>query len=290
LLIESVPNFSGRPEPILAALAGNILLDHSFDPDHNRSVLTLAGPPAAILDAVLQAAAAAVAHIDLRQHHGVHPRIGALDVLPFIPLEGTTMQDCVRLAHRAGQRLWDELRVPVYFYEHAARRDACHNLSGLRRRALTLPPDIGGPEHHPTAGATAVGARQFLIAFNVNLASDDLGAAKAIAETIRESSGGLPGVKALGLPLQSRGIVQVSMNLTDFTVTPVTTAFEAVADEARARGIQVLESELIGLAPRAAIDERIAAQTRVANWTPGKILENRLRKDLPVFPPLARPI
>ncbi|MEZ5402302.1 MAG: glutamate formimidoyltransferase [Bryobacteraceae bacterium] len=283
VLIESVPNFSGPPAPMTAAIAAAIatngraaMLDHSFDPDHNRSVITIAGPPDAVLEAALAAAAAARDSIDLRRHHGVHPRIGALDVLPFVPLEGASMADCVRLAGRAAERLWRELGIPAYLYESAARRPECRNLSDVRRLAGSIPPDVGGPAHHLTAGATAVGARPFLIAFNVNLAADDVEAARTIAAAVRESSGGLPRVKALGLRLASRGIAQVSMNLTDFTVTPVATAYDRIAAEAADLGVEILESELIGLAPRAAIDEAVALHCRIARWDATRILENRI--------------
>ncbi|MEZ5352331.1 MAG: glutamate formimidoyltransferase [Bryobacteraceae bacterium] len=279
MLIEAVPNFSGDPTPMveaIGAVSGAAVLDHSFDRDHNRSVITCAGPPDAILEASLRAAARAVETIDLRRHRGVHPRIGALDVLPFVPLQGARLDDCAALAVEAGHRLWRQLAIPVYLYEAAARREECRNLSEVRRRAPGLPPDIGGPAPHPTAGATAVGARPFLVAFNVNLKSGNVAAAKAIAAKVRETGGGLARVKALGLEIASRGIAQVSMNLTDFTVTSVAAVFDAVEREARSLGLEVLESELIGLAPRAAIDEAVARHTRIGGWNPSRILENRL--------------
>ncbi|MBM3734714.1 MAG: glutamate formimidoyltransferase [Acidobacteria bacterium] len=291
--VECVPNFSEGKDPnVISALArcagstpGVTLLDHSGDASHNRSVLTLAGPPESILEAAVRLAGMAAARIDLTRHSGVHPRIGALDVLPFVPLAGTPMEVCIDLAHRAGQQIWDRHRIPSYFYESAALRPDRRNLAwirhgqfeGLRTTALTDPeraPDTGGPGLHPTAGAVAIGARKFLIAFNVNLHSEDLDAAREIAGRIRESSGGLRCVKALGLRLN--GLVQVSMNLTDFEVTPIRTAFDAVAQEAARLRIAIAESELIGLAPAAALDEAIARHVRLRGFHPQRILENRL--------------
>jgi glutamate formiminotransferase/glutamate formiminotransferase/formiminotetrahydrofolate cyclodeaminase len=278
-LIECVPNFSeGRDAAVLDALAAEvppaILLDRTADPDHNRSVLTLAGPPEAVLDAALRLARAARSLIDLRRHSGVHPRIGALDVLPFVPLEGVTLEDCAAMAHRAGERIWKELEIPVYFYEAAALAPERRNLAHVRSRRAGAP-DLG-LDPHPTAGAVAVGARKFLIAFNVNLQSNDLGAARAIASEVRESSGGLPCVKALGLPLASRGIVQVSMNLTDFELTPLAQAFLAVRGAAHARGIEIAGSELIGLIPRRALAGTEALDFRWENFRPDSVLEVRL--------------
>ena len=278
-LIECVPNFSeGRDPAILNALAAEVppalLLDRTADPDHNRSVLTLAAPPEAVLGAAMRLARAARRLIDLRRHSGVHPRIGALDVLPFVPLDGAALEDCIALAHRAGERIWKELGIPVYFYEAAALTPERRNLARVRGPQAG-PPDLGAAPH-PTAGAVAVGARKFLIAFNVNLQSDDLGAARAIARQVRESSGGLPCVKALGLPLASRGIVQVSMNLTDFEVTPLAQAFATVRDAAHARQIEIAGSELIGLIPRRALAGTEALDLRWENFRPDAILEVRL--------------
>ena len=282
-LIECVPNFSEGRDPAIvdalcAALKGVYLLDRTSDTDHNRTVLTFAGEPEAVLNAAIDAARAAVDRIDLRAHTGVHPRIGALDVLPFIPLEGATLTDCATLAQRAGQRLWNELGIPVYLYEAAARRPERRNLAYVRS-ANAGPPDFGDTPH-PTAGATAVGARKFLIAYNVNLQSSDLAAARAIAAQIRESSGGLPCVKALGLLLESRGIAQVSMNLTDFEVTPPARVFLAVRKAAAERNIEVAGSELIGLIPRQALAGTETLDLRWENLTEDSVLEERLAKTL----------
>jgi glutamate formiminotransferase len=235
----------------------------------------------------VSAASEAARLIDLRKHKGVHPRIGALDVLPFVPLEGATLEDCVQLAHTAGQRIWDEAQVPSYFYEAAATRPGRLNLEDVRRGqferlkedALRNParrPDVGGPGLHPTAGAVAVGARKFLIAVNVILNTPDATIAIAIAQKIRTSSGGLPNVKALGLALASRGLSQVSMNLTDYEVTPMHVVHQAIVDEAKARGVKVLESELIGLIPRGALEAAGTYDLRIGGFHEGMILENRL--------------
>ena len=245
-LVECVPNFSeGRDAAKIDAIveavrsAGASVLHRTSDSDHNRSVVTFAAPVGVIEEAAFQAVRQAVASIDLRLHSGVHPRIGAADVVPFIPLKGVTLEDCARLAERTGRRIWDELGVPVYLYEAAALRPECRSLADIRRgnfeglsqAVLTDParrPDFGGPALHPSAGAVAVGARKFLIAFNVNLATPDVEIARRIARKIRFSSGGLPGIKAMGVRLASRNLAQVSMNLTDFERTPPHVAYEAV--------------------------------------------------------------
>lgn len=279
-LVECIPNFSGPYHAIVAsvgAVCGACILDTTYDADHNRSVITLAGTPGAVLEAAVAAARRAAQVIDLRKHAGVHPRIGAIDVLPFVPLRGIAMDQCAALAVSAAERIWAETGIPSYLYGAAARRPECRNLADIRKRIAQLRPDIGGPEHHPTAGAVAAGARGFLIAFNVNLASADVSDARAIARTIRQSSGGLPELKALGLWLATRGMAQVSMSLTDFRVTGIEAAFAAVEGEAARRGVTVSESELIGLAPGAALSEEIAKSVRLRAWTPAMILENRLR-------------
>ena len=281
--VECVPNFSeGRDRGVVAELAGTVrqapgafLLDETADVDHNRCVLTFAGEAEAVLEAALRAAAVAVRRIDLREHDGVHPRIGALDVMPFVPLEGTAMEDCVELAERAARRLWEELGVPCYLYEAAARVPERKNLAFVRSAHVGAP-DVG-EGRHPSAGCTAVGARKFLIAYNVNLATKDIGAAREIAREVRESSGGLPCVKALGLELVSRGQAQVSMNLTDYEVTPVHVAFEAVEWAARTRGIAVAGSELIGLIPRKALAMAAGVDLRWENFREDMVIEERLR-------------
>jgi glutamate formiminotransferase len=296
-IVECVPNFSeGRDRAVVESLASAIagvsgvrVLDIEMDADHNRSVITCAGAPEAVVDAAVAAARVAVNRIDLTRHQGVHPRIGALDVLPFVPIEGVNLEDCAALAWRAGLRLWEELGVPVYFYEAAAKRPERRRLEdvrrgqfeGLREAALTDParrPDAGGPGLHPTAGATAVGARKVLIAWNINLDTDDVETARAIARAIRASSGGLPCVKALGVRLASRGVAQVTMNLTDFETTPMHVVYEAVRREAKARGAGILSSEIIGLMPRKAIEMAAAHFLKFENFRAETVLERRLEE------------
>jgi glutamate formiminotransferase len=294
-IIECVPNFSeGRDaakidaiESAIRSADGAIVLHRSSDPDHNRSVITFAGPPESVLEAAVRGTAAAAKLIDLRAHKGVHPRLGALDVLPFVPVRGTTLEDCIALAHRAGERFWRELSIPVYFYEAAARRPARQRLEDVRRgqfeeiREAALidesrQPDIGGPGLHSTAGAVIVGARRFLIAFNINLRTSDLQVAKDIARAIRTSSGGLPAVKALGLPLMSRNLVQVSMNLTDFEQTGLCMVYNEIARRATARGVEIAGSELIGLMPRSAMEQAAGAFLQLENFDSQRIVENRI--------------
>ncbi|MGC2657531.1 MAG: glutamate formimidoyltransferase [Bryobacteraceae bacterium] len=298
-VIECVPNFSeGREvkvvdaiEAAITGVPGTILLNRTSDWDHNRSVFTFAGCTEAVLDAAVAAAATSAKLINLNGHRGVHPRVGALDVLPFVPLSGSTINDCVELAHRAGQRIWDELGIPVYFYQAAALRADRVRLEDVRRGQFEAlreqvateaakRPDIGGPMLHPTAGAVIVGARKVLIAFNINLRSNDLEFAQVVAKRIRTSSGGLPEVKALGLRLRTRGLVQVSMNLTDFEVTPPLAVYAEVSRLCEQQGIDIEESELIGLAPEKAINEATAVQLKLSHFNPlltieGRILANR---------------
>lgn len=277
-----MPNFSeGRDlacvaalESAIASVPGVVVLDRTSDLDHNRSVITFAGGPEPVLEAAMRVAARAAELIDLTRHEGVHPRLGALDVLPFIPLRGVSLSDCAELAHRAGARIWNELGIPVYFYEAAARRPECRKLEDARRG--TCPPDLGGPALHSTAGAIIVGARKVLIAFNINLATTDIDVAKEIARAIRASSGGLPGVKALGLRLASRGLVQVSMNLTDFEQTSVHTVFDLVKLLAAARGVEIADSELIGLLPRQAVESAFAHFVKLPLFSSNRVIENRL--------------
>lgn len=290
-----MPNFSegrdaARVEDIASAIAsvpGVVILDREMDADHNRSVLTFAGPPEAVLEAAFRGVERAVALIDLNRHEGVHPRIGAADVVPFVPIEGVTLQDCVRLAERLGEAVWQRLRVPVYFYEAAARRPERVNLEnirrgqfeGLREEIKTNPdraPDLGEPRLHPTAGATVIGARKFLIAYNINLGTADVEIAKKIARAIRFSSGGFRYVKAMGVPLASRNLAQVSMNLTDFEQTPVHRVFEAVRTEAARYGVNIVGSEIVGLIPRKAVEMAAEFYLRCENFSSGAVLENRL--------------
>ena len=294
-MIECVPNFSeGREIAVIDAIEdairgvpGTILLGRTSDRDHNRSVITFAGTEEAVLEAAVRAAASCVGLIDLNKHEGVHPRLGAMDVLPFVPLSGATMEDCIRLAHRAGQRIWEEVGIPVYFYEAAALRPERVKLENVRRGqfevirhlALSDPekrPDVGGPGVHPTAGAIAVGARKVLIAYNINLRSEDLRVAKDIAKRIRSSNGGLPAVKAMGVPLSSRGLVQVSMNLTDFELTPPHVVYGEVSRLCAEHGVEIEESELIGLIPAKALELAGAAHLRLNRFDRESIIENRI--------------
>lgn len=294
-LITCVPNFSeGRDVAKIHALVNAVqsvpgvrLLDRTSDVDHHRSVLTVAGEPDAVGEAVLRAIRVATRVIDLRRHEGVHPRVGATDVVPFVPLRGVTMEDCVHLARRLGEQVGSELGIPVFLYERAARRPERVRLESIRRgglRALALrmetdpawAPDYGPPRLHETAGAVVIGARPPLIAFNVNLKSTDLSMAQAIAKAVRQSGGGLPYVKAIGVPLSSRGLVQVSMNLTDYHRTSLFTAFQAVSREAAKRAAELAGSELIGLIPQAAWDQAAAAALRLDGFDRKQILEERL--------------
>jgi glutamate formiminotransferase len=295
LLVECVPNFSeGRDASVVAALesaiasvSGSHVLHRTSDADHNRSVITFAGEAEAVLESAVRATARAAELINLNQHRGVHPRLGALDVLPFVPLADTTLADCVALAHRAGKRIWGELHIPVYFYQAATLRPDRTLLEkvrqgefeGLRGSALTdetKRPDLGGPALHPSAGAVIVGARPILIAYNINLVTADLSIAKNIARAIRTSGGGLPCVKALGLPLSSRGQVQVSMNLTDFNVTPPHVVFAEVSRLAALAGVVVAESELIGLIPRKAVEMGFAHALKLPDFRSDLVIENCL--------------
>jgi len=294
-LIECVPNFSeGRDLAKVDALveamsgvAGAWVLDRTSDADHNRSVITLAGQPEAVAEAAIRGAGKAAELIDMTRQTGVHPRIGATDVIPFVPLERVSMEECVGLARHVGQELWDRFRIPVYFYEAAATRPERVNLEnvrkgqfeGLREEAPRNPdrsPDIGGPRLHPTAGATAVGARKILIAYNIYLNTTDVSVAREIARTIRSSSGGLPNVKAIGVEMKTRGLTQVSINLTDFHVTPLHRVFEMVNLGAESRGCTVVGSEIIGLVPRVAIELSRGYDLQLENFSPARVLENRL--------------
>jgi glutamate formiminotransferase len=264
-----------------------VLLDRESDADHNRSVLTFVGPPAAVADAAFRSVEKAASLIDLTRQQGAHPRIGAADVVPFIPIEGVTLEDCVKLAERLGSEIWNKLQIPVYFYEAAARRPERVNLENIRRgqfEALlkemgTVPerhPDVGDPVCHPTAGATVVGARKFLIAYNINLGTADVGIAKKIAKTIRFSSGGFRYVKSMGVALASRNLAQVSINLTDFEQTPMHLVFETVRREAERHGVPVVGSEIVGLIPRKALEMSAEYFLRYENFSRELVLENRI--------------
>lgn len=292
-MIECVPNFSeGRDQATLAALQAAVrgvggvkLLGATADYDHHRSVLTFAGPADLVAQAAFETVRVAVDCIDLNRHEGVHPRTGAADVVPFVPLKGATLAECVRVAGEVAERIWHELRVPVYLYEAAARQQGRERLENVRRggwerlrhAAIADPsraPDIGGPALHPTAGASIVGARRFLVAWNVNLASSDVRIARQIARTIRESSGGLAGVKALGLELHSAGLVQVSMNLTDFERTPLGQVYGAIERAAREAGVAIAGAELIGFLPRAAYEQALEAGIPFEDFGPHRTVEH----------------
>jgi glutamate formiminotransferase len=296
-LIECVPNFSeGRDASTVRAIQqaiesvpGVMLLRWEMDEDHNRSVITFAGPPEAVAEGAFCGIAEAVKRIDLRRHSGVHPRIGAADVVPFVPLEGVTIQDCVDMAHATGRRVWEQLGVPVYFYEAAARGPDRIPLESCRRGGFESPaltPDLGGPQLHPTAGACVIGARKLLIAFNVNLDTQDVGIAQAIARKIRASSGGLPFLKAIGRPLASRKLVQVAMNLTDFEQTPLHDVFDVVRGEAATHNVTIAGSQIVGLVPRKAMEQAAAHYLQCEHFEESLILENRLAIE-PLFQDLA---
>jgi glutamate formiminotransferase len=296
-LVECVPNFSeGRKSESIDRIAsaiesveGVVVLNRHIDGDHNRSVITFVGARNAIVNAAVNAVATAKRLIDLRTHAGVHPRIGATDVLPFVPVSGVTMDECVALAHEAGQRIWRELSIPVYFYERAALRSDRIRLEHVRgqgfewlsREVATDPdraPDVGDRKLHESAGATVVGARPFLIAFNVNLRTNDLSIARSIAGEVRARDGGLPFVKALGFELKSRDIVQVSMNLVDYERTGIALAFEAVRDIAARREIEVLSAEIVGLIPRAALDRNASYFPYLENFRETLVIETLLEQ------------
>ena len=293
-LIECVPNVSeGRRQEIIAALAeaidipGVYVLDRSSDASHNRTVYTFAGAADAVQEAVMRLFTAAVAAIDLRHHEGVHPRIGAVDVVPFVPLPGATMEECVALAKTTASRIAARFNVPMFLYEEAAAIGERRNLAEIRRGGLTgiahrmqqaaWRPDYGPDVPHPTAGATAIGARPILIAYNVNLASNRLGVAKRIASVIRASGGGLSHVKAMGVQLEG-GLVQVSMNLTNYQETSIMTVFDAIAREAAVDGVRVLESEIVGLVPADALPPDPKKRLKLREQDLDRVLEERLEK------------
>jgi glutamate formiminotransferase / formiminotetrahydrofolate cyclodeaminase len=298
-LVECVPNFSeGRQVAkidaivdAMRAVPGVYLLARESDADHNRSVVTLVGEPEAVREAAVRGVGKAAELIDLTRQTGAHPRVGATDVVPFIPIEGVTIEDCVLLANEAGRQIWERYHIPVYLYEAAAQWPERVNLEnirrgqfeGLREEVLRNPqraPDIGEPRLHPTAGATVVGARKFLIAYNINLNTADLDIAKRIAKTIRFSSGGMPCVKAMGVDLRARNLAQVSMNLTDFEQTPIHRVFETVKREAERLGVGIVGSEIVGLIPRRAIEMTAEFFLHVENFSPAQVLENRLEESL----------
>ena len=295
-LVECVPNFSeGRKIETVERLAEVIdsvdqtfVLDTHVDPDHNRSVITFVADPNVVVEAALRAVALAAELIDMRYHTGQHPRLGATDVLPFVPVRGVTMEECVSLAHEAGARIANELSIPVFFYERAARRPDRIKLEDVRRGAFELlreqitsnperAPDIGPLRVHETAGAIAVGARPFLIAFNVNLRTSDLSIAKQIAHAIRARHGGLQSLKALGFELTTRGLVQVSMNLVDYEVTGMQQAYSVVRTEADRLGVEIAGTEIVGLVPEGALDNSADYFLKLEDFSEDKILEHRIQ-------------
>ena len=306
-VIEAVPNVSeGRRGVVLEALAAAVsqvpdvsLLDVCADPSHNRCVVTLVGEADPLLDALLRLYDVALQTIDLRAHHGVHPRMGAVDVVPFVPVRNASMTDCVELSRRLGSAVADRFAIPVFLYGEAATRPERRALEAIRRgqfegltekmTAEPWHPDFGPTVPHPSAGASAIGARGPLIAFNINLQSDNIAAARAIAATIRERDGGLTGVKALGLRLEHRGIVQVSVNLTNYATTSLHQVFVTVEREATRRGIAIVDSEIVGLVPMAAMATAAADALRLGRFSVSQVLEARLESvgALPPPPPAA---
>lgn len=297
-ILECVPNFSEGTDPqivrnIVSAMRveGVHLLDYSLDPDHNRSVITIAGTPAAVMEAAILAVGRAAHLIDLTTQSGVHPRIGAADVIPFVPVAGISLAEAALIARQAGLQVWRRYGVPVYFYGAAAARPDRIELENVRRgqfeglrdaalKDAARRPDVGGPELHATAGASVIGARSFLIAYNVYLgAKAEISHARAIARDLRASSGGLQGVKALGVMVNGRA--QVTMNITDFRLTPMTHVYADVERLAREHGVSVAEGELIGLIPLAAYDAGAAWAQAIPNFDADqKILERRLEHPL----------
>ncbi|HJQ25440.1 MAG TPA: glutamate formimidoyltransferase [Blastocatellia bacterium] len=305
-IVECIPNFSeGRNSQVIdevvaaiQSVAGAVLLDRESDADHNRSVVTFVAPPEAVVDAALAGARRAAELIDLNRHTGEHPRMGATDVIPFVPISGVTMEDCVALARSCGERMWRELQIPVYLYEKAATRTERENLANLRKgqfegirdEIATKParqPDYGEARLHPTAGITAVGARPPLIAYNINLGTADVEVANKIARAVRHLSGGLRYVKALGFELKDCGQTQVSMNMVNYEGTPLFRAFEMVKREAERYGVPVVGSEIVGLVPQAALNDCSDFYLQLENFSAEQILENRLQAALESAPQAA---
>jgi glutamate formiminotransferase len=294
-LVECVPNFSEgrRPEVVdaivdaMRAVPGVRLLDREMDPNHNRAVVTIVGEPEPVLEGAFRGVAKAAELIDLRTHRGEHPRMGAADVVPFVPVRGVTMDDCVALARRLGERVGKELGIPVFLYEHAATRPGRENLADVRKGQFEglcseiganpdREPDFGPCRIHASAGAVAIGARAFLVAYNVNLGTADVAVAKAVAKAIRHSTGGLKYVKAMGFELKDRGIVQVSINMVNFEGTPLFRVFELVKAEAGRYGVPVVGSEIVGLVPEDALIACAEFYLRLEGFRSDQVLEVRL--------------
>ena len=293
-VVECVPNFSeGRRKEVIEAIVEPFrvapevtLLDYAPDADHNRTVVTVAGDPENVLAAVFEAIRTAASLIDMEEHTGEHPRMGATDVVPFVPIREITMTECVDLARRLGSRVGEELGIPVFLYEAAATRPERPNLADIRRgqyegwkTKINDPdwkPDFGPSALHPSAGATVVGARMPLVAFNVNLGTSDMRIANSIARAVRHIGGGLRFVKALGIEMQDRGIVQVSMNLTNYTKTPIYRVMEMIRAEARRYGVPIISSEIIGLTPAESLFDVAAYYLQLEGFSSSNVLENRM--------------
>ena len=293
-LIECVPNFSeGRRQDVIESIVANFrgvkgcsLLDYRADADHNRLVVSLAGDPDPVSEALIGAAKTAAAAIDMNSHQGAHPRIGAVDVIPFTPIRGISMEECVSLSHSFGERYFSELGIPVYFYEESAKRPERKRLEVIRKgqyETLKMEsvkpernPDVGGPALHPTAGATVIGARQFLVAFNVNLNTADEEIAKKIGTFVRASSGGFCHVKGMGVALSERGMTQVSMNIVDYQKNALYRVLELIRMEARRWGVEVVETEIYGMIPAQALLDSAAYYLQVKNFDPDQVLELKL--------------
>jgi glutamate formiminotransferase / 5-formyltetrahydrofolate cyclo-ligase len=299
-LIECVPNFSeGRNQEIIEAIVepfrsrkGCGLVDYRADKDHNRLVVSLVGQPQAIQDALMEASLIAIDKIDLERHQGGHPRIGAIDVIPFIPIQNVDMKGCVDLAHTFGRRFNETTRVPVYFYEEAALKPERRQLEVIRKgqfeilkKEVTKPerhPDIGEPKLHPSAGATIIGARKFLIAFNVNLGTGDVRVAQQIARAVRASSGGLCHVKGIGLALADRGLTQVSMNIVDYEKNALYRVVEMIRMEAKRWGVPIVETEVYGMIPAAALLDSLGYYLQLARFDRKQVIELALLNMLDV--------
>ncbi|NIA23424.1 MAG: glutamate formimidoyltransferase, partial [Proteobacteria bacterium] len=302
-IVECVPNFSeGRRKEVVDAIINSILaggnvklIDREMDADHNRSVITFVGEPEECVNAAFAGVKKAAELIDLNKHTGEHPRIGATDVVPFIPVKNINMEECVELANKLGKKIADELSIPVYLYEEAATRPRRKNLANIRKGQFEglktaieedteRKPDFGEARIHPTAGATVVGARYYLIAFNVNLRTDDLSIAKKIAKSIRLKNGGFRFIKAMGFAIKERGIVQVSMNMTNYQKTSLFHAFEFIKREAERYGVLISGSELVGLTPMEAIIDIADYYLRFENSIKDQILENKIWENEGILP------
>ncbi len=297
-VIESVPNFSeGRRKDVVIEIVKQAeetenvwVFDWSMDHDHNRSVVTIVGDPEYVGEAIFKMAKKAVELIDLRHHTGGHPRMGAVDVIPFVPIKNSTEDECIELSKKVGKRIGEELQVPVYLYEKSAVNKERSNLSEIRKgqfegffekiKSPQWKPDFGPNEVHPTAGVVAVGAREYLIAFNVNLGTQDLNVANKIARAVRYSSGGYRFVKAMGVDLKEKGIVQVSMNMTNYKKTPLFRVFETIKREAERYGVPVIGSEIVGMIPMDALVKTFKYYLGVDDLSDERVIEYRLLDEI----------